>query len=255
MRAYRDACGVRHFFIVDATFNHPLDRGLEVCEALIEADLGVEWFTELTPAAVTDELCRRMVRAGCIGVTLTPDACAEQTLRSYGKPFGMAEVRNAVTLLKAHGIPFDTCLILGGPGETERTLAESIAFCEEHLREDVVRFYDGMVLTTNSSGYRVAVDEGLIDPSRPYEDLVLGNDFRAVKAYHYFFPHVKDGRAELMAELDRRCRRGRWLLTGRDYAPDPATGETALSKSIHLQPGARPWWSGLRRADPAPVED
>lgn len=249
IRAYRQACGVRHFFIVDATFNHPLGHALEVCDAILQADLDIEWFAEMTPAAVSDELCRLMVRSGCTGVTLTPDSACESVLKSYGKRFGTAEVRNAIALLKKHRIPFDTCMILGGPGETRETLAETIEFCTEHLRDDVVRFYDGMVVTTISPSYRTAVEEGLIDPARPYEDVVLENDFRGIRGYHYYFPHVQEGRDELLALVDEVCRGRRWLLTSRDYVPDAVTGELALSRQIRVRPGARPWWRGLQRQD------
>ena len=70
-----------------------------------------------------------------------------------------------------------------------------------------------------------------------------------MKAYHYFFPHVRDGRAGLMASIEAQCRRNSWLLTSRDYLPDPVTGEVSLSRQVSVQPGARPWWQGLHRED------
>ena len=247
MKAYRKSWGVRHFFIVDSTFNHPLEHAIEVCDGILQAALDVAWFTEVTPACITDELCRMMRKAGCIGVTLTPDSCAESVLKAYGKPFGMAEVRNALTLLKKHGIPFDTCLIIGGPGETEETFAESVAFCSEHLKDNVVRFYDGMIVTRRCGAFAIAVKEGLIDPSRPYENLVSENNFRAVKRYEYFFPH-RDGNLKVLREsIADACRAKHWLLTSRDYVPDPETGEFSLRPEIHVEPGARPWWRGLIR--------
>jgi radical SAM superfamily enzyme YgiQ (UPF0313 family) len=249
MKAYRDVWGVKHFFFVDSTFNHPIDHALEVCEALRESGLEAQWFAEVTPAAVNDELAAAMKASGCVAVTLTPDSCSQRVLRSYGKGFGMAEVANAVAVLKRHAIPFDTCLILGGPGETKETLAESLQFCQEHLSDDVVRFYDGMVVTTRSRAYEIAVKEGLIDPAVPYEELVFRNDFRAVKRYEYFFPHVKEGREELLEWIRRACRRRRWLLTSKDYAPDPGTAELALRPEIRVRPGARPWWRGLTREE------
>jgi len=247
MKAYRDIWGARHFFFVDSTFNHPLSHAIEVCEAVLESGLRAKWFAEVTPAAISDELCRMMAKSGCIGATLTPDSCAESVLKSYGKAFGVAEVRNAVKLLKKHRIPFDTCLIIGGPGETEETFGQSIAFCSEHLRDDVVRFYDGMAITRRSRAFDIAVAEGLIDPSKRYADLVFQNDFRGVKAYDYFFPHVKKDRGSLLESVERACRGKRWLLTSKDYALDPVTDEFSLHPDILTRRGARPWWRGLRR--------
>jgi len=249
IRAYREWWGIKHFFLVDATFNHPLDQALEVCEALLQADLGVEWFTEITPLDLTDELCRMMKRSGCLGATMSPDSCSETVLKAYGKPFGMGEVKNAINLLRKHDIDFDTRLIVGGPGETMGTFAESVAFCSEHFQHDAVGFYDGMIVTSRAPVYDVAVKEGLIDSSRPYEDIVLQNDFRAMKGYEYFFPGVKDSRRELSALLDRACMGRHWRITSRDYTPDPNTGEFAFRKGISVQKGARPWWVGWARDD------
>jgi hypothetical protein len=246
MRAYRDVWGVRHFFFVDGTFNHPVDHALEVCEALLQANLGVEWYACVNPAAVPDELARAMKRAGCMGVTLTPDSCSDRVLKAYDKGFSTAEVAQAVGALQRHNIPIDTCIIIGGPGETRETVAESVTFCEEHLPGDVVRFYNGLVITNSCPAHGLGVSEGLIDPKRPYEDLVLGNDFRAARRYEYLFPHVKEDRRELLKWVAQVCRRRRWL-TSEDIVASRGTGEFHLRPEIHTEPGARPWWSGLER--------
>jgi len=87
MRAYRDLWGARHFFLVDSTFNHPRSHALDFCRAIQDADLGVKWFAELNPSCVDDRLVRSMVEAGCIGVSMTPDALSDATLAGYHKGF------------------------------------------------------------------------------------------------------------------------------------------------------------------------
>jgi len=248
MKRYQETWDVKHFFFVDSTFNHPPGHAMEVCDAILEAGLQVQWFAEVTPSTMDDKMAHAMKTAGCMGVTLTPDSCSEQVLKAYEKGFAVAEVANAVAVLKRHSIPFDTCLIVGGPGETRDTLAESIAFCSEHLANDVVRFCDGMVVTARSKAYDIAVSEGLIDPSVSYEELVSRNDFRGLKSYQYYFPHIKEGRSELLQWAQRVCAGKRWLLTSKDYIPDPQTGELALRPEVHTVPGARPWWRDLVRS-------
>ncbi|HUT34323.1 MAG TPA: radical SAM protein [Planctomycetota bacterium] len=247
VRAYRQVWGVRHFFFADPTFNHPVDHAMALCEAILSAGLGIEWYGEVTPACLPDHLAALMARAGCIGVTLGLDSCSEATLASYRKPFGMAEVREAIAVLRRHGIPFDTSLIVGGPGETLETFAETMAFCDEHLRDVVVRFFDGMILSPNTPAYQIAAAEGVINPATPYEDLVLANDFRRVKRYSYFFPHAAQPQRALRERLANACRGERWLLSGKDYVPDPNTGELGFGSDIVVEPGARPWWRGLHR--------
>jgi radical SAM superfamily enzyme YgiQ (UPF0313 family) len=247
MQAYRDIWGVRDFFIADSTFNDPPEQAFKLCDAIAAEVPDARWFTELTPKIVTDDLVRAMKRAGCIGVSLTPDACSETVLKSYGKGFGMAEVKNAVDLLKRHELPFDTCVIVGGPGETRETLAEGLAFCEENLKDQVVRFYDGMIVTSRSPVYDIAVNQGVIDPDISYDELVMSNNFRGVKAYEYFFPHIKEDRRRFVEEVKAACTGPTWMVTSQDYVPDPETGELGIAPDIQIQPGARPWFKGLQR--------
>ncbi len=252
MKAYRDIWGVRDFFFVDSTFNHPLEHAFKVCDALAAELPEARWFTELTPGVVTDQLVRAMKGAGCTSVTLTPDACSEKVLRAYDKGFGLAEVENAIAVLKRNELPFDTCVIVGGPGETRDTFAESLAFCRRHLADQVVRFYDGMIVTARSPVYQIAVAEGLIDPAIAYDELVLSNNFRGVKNYEYFFPQVQENRRQFVADIRKACTGPKWLVTNQDYVPDPVSGEFALHPDIEIQPGARPWWQGLKRKTGTP---
>ncbi|MCY3018305.1 MAG: radical SAM protein [Planctomycetota bacterium] len=249
MLAYRDTRGVRHFFFVDSTFNHPIDHALEVCDAILQARLQIEWIAEVTPVAISDALAAAMKRSGCIGLTLTPDSCSNRVLKSYGKNMDTKQVAEAIAVLRRHKIPFDTCLIVGGPGETRETLVESMDFCGKHLANDVVRFYDGMIVTSCSKSYDLARSEGVINATKPYADLVLDNDFRAVKSYDYFFPHLKQPRKQLMDWIGGVCTGPRWLLAGRDYVPDPQSGELTLRPEIQIAEGSRPWWKGLRRTN------
>jgi len=249
MRAYVETWGARHFFIIDNTFNDPIERGLATCEAILESGLDVKWFTEITPARVTDELCRVMVKAGCIGVTLGADACCDAVLKTYAKPFTVAQLRDSIALLKRHDIPFDTSVIIGGPGETRDTLTRTLNFCNEHLKDHVVRFFDGMIINSRTPAFEIAAREGVIDPARPYEDIVFENDFRAIKKYEYFFPRITEKRNELLDWIAKACRQKHWVLTSKDYPPDPDSGELSLHPDITIQPGARPWWKGLTRKD------
>jgi hypothetical protein len=247
MRAYVKRWGVRHFYIVDATLNHPVEHAVELCNAILESGLDITWYAEANPGPFTDELCRLMKASGCIGVSLTPDSCSESVLQAYGKGFGIAEVRNAIDLLRKHDIPFQTHVILGGPGETEQTLSETLRFCSEHLQGEAISLYDGMVVTTRAPLHRIVVEEGRIDPAVPYEDTILANDFAAARAYEYFFPHLDGGRKTIAARMAQAVTEPTWLLMSRDYVVDPETREYTLGADIKTRPGSRPWWHGLTR--------
>lgn len=247
MTAYRDALGVRHFYVVDATLNHPMSSALAFCEAIRSAHLEVEWVASLNPGYVREDVIQAMAGAGCIGVTLGLESCSDRVLRAYGKGFDTAQIRHTVNLLRKHGIPFDCSMILGGPGDSPETFRETLDFCTEHLRDEVVRFHDGMTITRCTPSYDRAVREGYIDPSLPFEDLLLANDFRRVKAYTYYFPQVVKERGAFLASVQKACASGRWIFNGSDFLPDPATGDYMLSADFSMDREQRPWWTSLQR--------
>ncbi len=247
MRLLRDRWGVRHFFIVDAAFNHPLSSALAFCEALKAADLGVQWVAELNPRGVTEALCRAMAQAGCIGVTLGLESCSDTVLEAYQKGFDTGHILNCLRYLRSAGIPFDGSIILGGPGDTRDTFQETLDFCEQNLGDDVLRFFDGMVITQQSPAFAFCVKRGLIDPAVPFDEAVLANDFRRVRSYTHFFPDVVEDRKAFLSQVEAACARGTWIYNPKDCVPDVDTGEFALAPWLQIDPHVRPWYTSLRR--------
>lgn len=122
-----------------------------------------------------------------------------------------------------------------------------MAFCESHFAEDMVRFFDGMVITRQSEAFEHCVGAGLIDPTVAFEDLILANDFRRVHTYTHFFPEVVEERKAFLAEIEAACSRGKWIYNARDFVADVETGEFALAPHISIDPEARPYWPSLKR--------
>ena len=122
--------GVDVLHFCDCEFNVPHRHALAVCEALIRRGLGrkVRWYTY---AAITDfspELARRMREAGCVGVNFGADSAVDDMLSTYGRRHRRNDIAVAVGLCKEHGLRVMLDLLLGGPGETEETLRETIEF-------------------------------------------------------------------------------------------------------------------------------
>ncbi|MBW1847398.1 MAG: radical SAM protein [Deltaproteobacteria bacterium] len=249
IKSYQDYWDVKYFFFVDATFNHPLEWAMEICNAILEAGLKIKWFSEITPLSITDELCKLMAKSGCLALTLTPDSCSDTVLKTYDKPFGMGEVITAIKLLKKYNLLFDTDIIIGGPGETMDTFSATMSFCSENLHKTPVSFYDGMIINSNTPAYDIAVKEGVVDGSKIYEDVVLKNDFKEMKKYEYLFPHLLHGRKEFIKRIKKINLGKRWRITSLDFAPDPKTGEFAANSNILLDSKIRPWAGWTRKGD------
>lgn len=121
------ALGVKYVFFVDSVFNTSDEHVTEVCEALIRADLGVQWECFLRPRGVTRELLRLMQRAGLSHIEFGSDSFSDSVLHSYGKSFTFEEIRAASTHAHELGMRYSHFIIFGGPGETPASVEETLA--------------------------------------------------------------------------------------------------------------------------------
>jgi radical SAM superfamily enzyme YgiQ (UPF0313 family) len=126
MRELR-SLGVKYTFIVDSVFNTRTDHVAEVCEALVAADLGMEWQCFLRPANLTRELLELMRRAGMRNVEFGSDSLSDPVLRRYGKSFTYEDIRRSSLYAHELGIKYSHFLIFGGPGETQASVEETLA--------------------------------------------------------------------------------------------------------------------------------
>ena len=83
-----------------------------------------------------------------MGIDFTTDAANPSMLLTYCQPYTKEDIHTAVRLCRSNGIAVMTDLLLGGPGETPETLAESISFLKQVNPDAVgtglgVRIYPG----------------------------------------------------------------------------------------------------------------
>jgi len=124
------AQGIDVLHTCDAEFNLPREHALAVCEELTRRRLGdkVRWYAYLAVVPFDEELAGAMARAGCVGINFTGDAAAESMLAAYRQPHRREDLARAAALCRAHHIAVMFDLLLGGPGETLETLANTIGF-------------------------------------------------------------------------------------------------------------------------------
>jgi len=143
--------GFKQFYVVDNSFNIPESQGLELCRALSNLQLDIQWKAILYPHGVTENLVTSMKRAGCCEVALGFESGSERVLREMNKHFLPEEVRQANRMLADNGIRRIGFLLLGGPAETRESVEESLDFADsldlDGLRTTVgIRIYPGTKL-------------------------------------------------------------------------------------------------------------
>jgi len=168
-RLHRDY-GSTYFFFVDDIFNIPQSHAIGICEEIIRRRVNVSWACFATPKNVSMELFTAMKAAGCNAVEFGTDGGTDTTLRTLGKGFSLSHVERAQVLCSRAGIEAAHYLVMGGPGETHKTLAATFRFMERIRPRAViamvgVRIYPGTELEKMSlaEGY-ISEVESLLEP-------------------------------------------------------------------------------------------
>lgn len=120
--------GVHTFHFCDSEFNVSRAHVEAVCRGVLRAGLGprVAWYTYALPAPMDYELARLMASAGCKGIDFGVDAGNEAMLKNLGRDFGVDALETCARACRRAGIVFMFDLLLGGPGETKLSLADTV---------------------------------------------------------------------------------------------------------------------------------
>jgi radical SAM superfamily enzyme YgiQ (UPF0313 family) len=156
--------GFSQIFFVDNTFNLPASYAIELCRLISEADLEIKWRCIFYPGEVSRELVEAMSKAGCQEVSLGFESGCEKILRGMNKHFGVAKIRESNHLLEEFGIRRMGFLLLGGPGETEASVEESLSLADS-LNLDSLKITVGIRIYPQTNLARRAADEGCIATS------------------------------------------------------------------------------------------
>ena len=153
--------GVHQFYFVDNTFNLPPSYAKEICGKLIDRALSIKWWSILYPKHVDRELAACMARAGCEQVSIGFESGSERILKNMKKRFNLKEVRQISEVLSEQGIKRMGFLLLGSPGETRKSVEESLTFADS-LKLDSLKITAGVRIYPHTVLAKKAIEEGII---------------------------------------------------------------------------------------------
>lgn len=158
--------GIRHFDFVDSTFNSPPGHALEVCEEIARRRLHVRLeTTNFTPAVAPTELLAAMRAAGFHALGITAESASDTVLERLEKGFSADRARETARRVERAGLRALWIFLVGGPGETEATITETLAFAEWRLkRGDAVYLTVGLRIYPGTTLHRIAANEGIVQP-------------------------------------------------------------------------------------------
>jgi len=155
--------GYANFFFVDNTFNLPPAYAKSICRQILKRELDMHWYSIIYPKNVDGELVELMAAAGCKQISLGFESGSEKMLKSLNKQFTLEEVRLMSSLFDHHGIERMGFLLLGGPGETRKSVEESLAFADS-LKLDTLKVTTGIRIYPDTQLAKTAYSEGVLTP-------------------------------------------------------------------------------------------
>jgi radical SAM superfamily enzyme YgiQ (UPF0313 family) len=140
-----------------------------------------------------------MRRAGCVGINFTGDSANAEMLALLRQPHRRSNLEDAVRRCRENGIAVMMDLLLGGPGETPETVAETITAMKQ-IDPDCVGAALGLRIYPGTPIEAMIAAEGPLDANpgirRPYEGPV-----DLVQPTFYISSKLGDRPARLVREL------------------------------------------------------
>jgi anaerobic magnesium-protoporphyrin IX monomethyl ester cyclase len=110
----------------------PPRRFKQLCEMMIQEDLGLRWYSYFRCSNARDEEAFDLAaRSGCAGVFLGIESGDGEILAAMHKLAQDSQYRTGIARLKERGVTTFASVIVGFPGETEKSVANTIDFLNE----------------------------------------------------------------------------------------------------------------------------
>ena len=133
MEHIRRTFAARMIMFCENNFNVPKRHAEAICREIIACGVEGGWGTgDLRPLGITDDFCALLKDSGCGYVSLSVESGSDTMLRAMRRGYSAADVEQSLACLQRSGIPFGASLMLGAPGETPQTVAESFALLDRY---------------------------------------------------------------------------------------------------------------------------
>ena len=123
--------GVTFFYFSDDTFTMNPERVIEICKRIIEKKLSIAWYAISRVDHVDEEMLYWMRKAGCIQISYGVESGSEKIRKALGKHLETEPIKRAFAMTTTYGMLSRAYFIYGAPGETWKTIQETIDLLDE----------------------------------------------------------------------------------------------------------------------------
>jgi len=181
----KERLGLSKFFFIANGFNAPTNHAKSFCQALIDADMNIEWNTALVPRDCDPELISLMKKAGC-GLVIIGDLVVD-SLDPEDLSVRLGEMQQVCRLCEEGGLPYTVGQTFGAPGETRETVEQKLAFLRG-IYPTVANLRVGIRMLPGSKSADQAKSEGQVFEDG---DLLLPAFYIAESVQDWIVDHLK----------------------------------------------------------------
>jgi len=124
------ALGFRQVNVADDLFTANAYHCLAICDEILRRGLKIKWSSFARVDTVSVALLTRMREAGCHAVSFGMESGNPDILKRIHKKITLEQAEAAVAMCRQAGMEAHASFILGLPGETPETLAQTMAFAK-----------------------------------------------------------------------------------------------------------------------------
>jgi radical SAM superfamily enzyme YgiQ (UPF0313 family) len=210
--------GAKFLFVTDSVFNSHVAHNLAVAEALEKNGITTPWGAFFAPLKPPADYYRRLRAAGLSHAEFGTESLSPSMLKQYRKPFTVEHALAAHAAARAAGVHVAHYIMLGGPGETEATVRETLDQCDK-IDDAALFFFCGVRIYPGTTVHAQAIREGQVGANddllvpRFYNSPAVGVDTigkmvgeRARGRRHWV---IGSGDAEMATLIKRMYQRGR----------------------------------------------
>jgi anaerobic magnesium-protoporphyrin IX monomethyl ester cyclase len=127
------------FFFEDSTFIFYTDLVEKICKEILRRKLKIKWGATARVNLTDEKLLRLMKKAGCSSLFYGVESGNQDILNKAKKGITLKQIRDSIRVTKKVGISINASFIVGLPGETKKSIRDTINFAIE-LDPDYVSF-------------------------------------------------------------------------------------------------------------------
>ncbi|HPQ68332.1 MAG TPA: radical SAM protein [bacterium] len=123
--------GIREITFLDPTFTIKRQWVLDICRGIVERGLDVSYTIRTRPDLLDEEMLALLAASGCVRISIGIETGDPELMAKIHRKITPEQIKPAIELIRRHGIMAFGYFMVGIPGESHRSLQNTLDFVRE----------------------------------------------------------------------------------------------------------------------------